>query len=303
MDRNLIPKNEFKHLQNWFHSKDYSYQKNISIEDYLVEIEERLALYNFAILANSSSATDKRWLNIDKGEVRLSSSYYKPSIGSDCDAIITLKDSELELLQQIKVIFNKSIKDKIPHSFDDKGNIYEVIKTNELNAVTREYVFPFSDELNEMRREYVFPFSNESTRIALLANIQEYDNATLLEQLRVQIETARELLQCPEPKPKKGNKKQTKSLKSFVMKKAIQYLDIYLYCLIKSPANSKWYITNSQLDEILFNREIGTEILKADNSRFYKNLLNHHYMATILSEIRGHQDYDKNGLLDSIFIN
>ena len=55
-----IPKEEQENLFTWFNEKDYSFINHITIEEYLVEIEERLELYQFSQLCGGD-ISDSRW--------------------------------------------------------------------------------------------------------------------------------------------------------------------------------------------------------------------------------------------------
>lgn len=218
----LMPKNERDKFISWFNKNDYSFLNSITIGGYLDELEERLELYHFAKLCNGNCRTDSRWM-------KLTASYLKETLshnitqlkvnhgltasGVETEGVIPLKGNDLHLLLQIKKSINDPAEDVLPESVSD------------IPEYTRKSL------IRGNQNEYFFPLQANKKQVAFLVDF-ERSNEELIKQFSALLPQIREKVDISEPVKEEGYSRQLQSLRTFTGNKAIQYLDVLLYCFI-----------------------------------------------------------------------
>lgn len=335
-----IPKEEQENLFSWFNEKDYSFINSITIEEYLVEIEERLELYQFSQLCGGD-ISDPRWEKLTPPSCMVvdfnkNNKVKKPlknisaqlgvkeratSWGLETESVVPIKGDDLQLLLQRKELEYAVTKPLESESASDEQGCAVLEETFqgqfqfpiEQSKSSTTYVPPRSGEniqdylektqTSLSQKQYLFPFQRGKKQVLFSLDLESSDDQ-LLKQIAAILPNLREKIRVAEPIKKAGNQSQLKSLRTFIDYKAIQYLDILLYCSIESPINQHWTITDALLCNLLFHEDENpdAERVKKIRTRFYiKKLLENDYVSDLFSNIRGVRG-DADLLTDCLFI-
>jgi len=321
-----IPKEEQENLFTWFNEKDYSFINHITIEEYLVEIEERLELYQFSQLCGGD-ISDSRWEKLTpssrivvnfnnnnkinkplnkKVSAQLGVNERTTSWGLETESVVLIKGDDLQLLLQrkeleyavAKPLESESASDEQGCTFPEKtfqGQFQFFIEQSKSSTAyiplrsgenIQDYVEKTQTALSQ--KQYLFPFQKDKKQVLFSLDL-ESSNDELLKQIAAILPNLREKIGLPEPIKKEGYQSQLKSLRTFIDYKAIEYLDILLYCSMESPRIEQWKVSDALLCDLLFHDDESPdgERVKKIRTRFYKpKLLNPDYITDLFTNIR-----------------
>ena len=336
-----IPKEEQENLFTWFNEKDYSFINHITIEEYLVEIEERLELYQFSQLCGGD-ISDSRWEKLTpssrivvnfnnnnkikkplnkKVSAQLGVNERATSWGLETESVVPIKGDDLQLLLKRKELEYAVAKPLESESASDEQGCTSLEETFqgqfqfpiEQSTSSTAYIPPRSGENIQdyvektqtalSQKQYLFPFQRGKKQVLFSLDLESSDDQ-LLKQIAAILPNLREKIRVSEPIKKTGNQSQLKSLRTFIEYKAIQYLDILLYCSIESPINQHWTITDALLCDLLFHEDENpdAERVKKIRTRFYiPKLLEDNYVVDLFSNIRSVRG-DVDLSIDCLFI-
>ncbi|MFT7423256.1 MAG: hypothetical protein ACI8UC_001327 [Psychromonas sp.] len=265
-----ISKNELQNLTDWIQKKDYSTLDLLTVGDYLAELEDRLKLIKEALLCGGNCRNNLKWTKLNHHHVALKKNNINDFTPIKTTGISVLGQLELQNLVESG---KQRQKNKLPFIKPKKDtNIVEYTK----------------QQMAIMGRElYTASYKVEQPQVAVLIDIKNNTNASLLDQFYQLLDKVRQetgILEPDEPYPFKA---QRDTLKRFVKHRAIQYLDLQLYCLLKSPNNEFWKLTDQMFDDLLFSGLKGCDLLKKNRKNFYHpHLMNHVYMDEFLTNVR-----------------
>jgi len=283
-----IPPEEKIKLTEWFNKRDYSVLKNISVEVFLLELEERLALYQFALLSNGKCSPDPRWQKICATNfVIINASAAQLSKFPETAGISTIKK---EYLEWYKVANSKAKKSADTSQISTHGQtIYDQ---------------------NVAKDAYLCSIEKDRKQVLLSVDLEKCTNAELNHQFAYLINDLRKRLGVEEP-PAVIKTRQLKSLSAFWNHYAIQYLDILLYCLIKPKSKlivefieeetteqepteavqeRSWTLTNPMVAKLLNEYDLDGEHIKGWVNIFYEEkLFNTDYMKLFIEKMRSDQ--------------
>ena len=275
-----IPPEEKIKLNEWFNKRDYSVLKNISVEVFLLELEERLALYQFAQLSNCECSPDLRWRKIyDSNFVIINASDAQLSKFPDTAGISTIKKEYLEWYE----LANSKAK-----KYADTTQI----------STHGQTIY----DKNVAKDAYLCSIEKDRKQVLLSVDLEKCTNAELNHQFAYLINDLRKRLGVEEP-PAVIKTRQLKSLSAFWNHYAIQYLDILLYCLIKpkpkliveiieeemteAVQEKCWTLTNPMVAKLLNEYDLDGEHIKGWVNIFYKEkLFNTDYMELFIEKMR-----------------
>jgi hypothetical protein len=275
-----VPPKEKIQLTEWFNKRDYSVFKNISVEVFLLELEERLALYKLALISNGECSPDLRWQKIcNRDSVIINASGTQLSKSPETAGISTIKK---EYLQWYELANSKAKK------YADTSQI-------------TLHGQPIYDQ-NVAKDAYLCSIEADRKQVLLSIDLEKFTNAELNHQFAYLTNDLRKKLGVEEP-PAVIKTRQLKSLSAFLHHYAIQYLDILLYCLIKpksklieetteqGPTETVqercWTLTNPMVAKLLNEYDLDGEHIKGWVNIFYEEkLFNTDYMELFIEKMR-----------------
>jgi hypothetical protein len=275
-----IPPEEKIKLTEWFNKRDYSILKNISVEVFLLELEERLALYQFALISNGECSPDPRWQKIcDSNFLIINASGAQLSKYPETAGISTIKK---EYLEWYEVANSKAKK------YADTSQI----------SLYGQTIY----EQNVAKDAFLSSIEADRRQVLLSIDLEKFTNTELNHQFAYLINDLRKKLGVEEP-PAVIKTQQLKSLSAFLHHYAIQYLDILIYCLIKPKSklieettkkevtealqDRCWTLTNPIVAKLLNEYDLDAGHIKGWVNRFYKEkLFNTDYMVLFIEKMR-----------------
>lgn len=282
-----MPEHELENLKHWLQDKDYCFLNNLTVLDYLVELEERLTLYHFALLAGGLDVDDVRWKKINRGQLCLKQASYTYSLKTETKDICTIKGKFLPFHQAIHEQMKQNLQKFPQPTFGDNIREYNKARKKAINQT-----------------EYLSPMDVDRKQLLLCVDLENASDESLLKQFAFLLPQLREKLEIPEPAipPKQGRKKQDKigAVKKLRNHKTIQYLDIMLYCRMASPVGETWHLTDPMLDLLLFNGERGSESMKEYRVDFFvPKVLDEEFIHSLFNNIRS-DPYNAKELMSSL---
>ncbi|SQD79600.1 DUF6387 family protein [Moritella yayanosii] len=319
VNRVKIPKGALNKLELWFkdENRGYTILDEMLVFDYLSELEERLSLYNFALLCGGNCTDDRRWKKINCNELREE---------SDENAFIsfldeTLAQSEMTLLKKRPrreasesylcnpSSSNMEIKDismikgeylpfyQVMHELQ-KNNSQQLEPPAWSEALSEEDIRQYSQAqvTATNQAEYLCPMETDRKQILLSFDIEHATNDSLIKQLASLLPEIREILGIPEPSSTHKPHNKLGTVKKLLSYKAIQYLDLKLYCILNSPLGEEWQLSDDFMMTWLLidNKNInvdktskGAEDFKQYRKDFYMpKLLNQAYLDDLITTTR-----------------
>ena len=324
VNRVKIPKDALNKLELWFKDKNrgYTILDEMLVFDYLSELEERLSLYNFTLLCGGNCTDDRRWKKINCNELREE---------SDENAFIsfldeTLAQSEMTLLKKLprreaseSYLCNLSsynietqdismIKGKyLPHyqsmHLQQKSNAKPIPPAPTEGTYDESYFskdklqqYYKAQEIGASQAEYLCPMETDRKQILLSVDIEHATNESLIKQFASLLPELREILGIPEPSSTHKPHNKLGTVKKLLSYKAIQYLDLKLYCILNSPPGEEWQLSDDLMMTWLLidNKNInvdktskGAEDFKQYRKDFYMpKLLNQAYLDDLITTTR-----------------
>ncbi|MEI6895756.1 MAG: DUF6387 family protein [Colwellia sp.] len=267
---------ELKEISIWFENRDYSELNNLTVGEFITEIEERLELYRYAQMCNGNIKDNRWWILEDSLLIKKCNSPRANFM--DTQGISILKFQHLAMLLEAKEKLPKS-SSMPPASYNAQDN-----------------------QLNMLKDQYLAPSPRGEEKIILSVDITSQSDEELMKQFAHQLETARNAFKIDNPSKKiKTNK--FGFFGRFVKFKSIQYLDLLIYCLIKPNAPSKnkpfsrtnppretpiiWQLSDQSIATLFDPYELDAEHIKEWRKEFYaKKLLNSEYINKYFEEIK-----------------
>jgi len=312
-----IPKDKLANLEAWLESKDKSYTSldKMRVFDYLTEVEERLSLYNFALLCGGNCTDDRRWKKINCNTLQKKADTHIPkSIQPN------LEDNEAHLFTYLPTL-KKNSREPASNSYNcDPSSSNMEIK--DISMIKGEYL-PFYHVMHELQKnnsqqleppawsetlseedisqysqaqttatnqaEYLCPMEAGRKQILLSVDLEHASDENLIKQFASLLPKLREKIGVQEQSPTHKPHNKLGTVKKLLAYRAIQYLDLKLYCILNSPHNEEWHLTDLMLDKLLFNGETisGAETLKQFRKDFYTpKLLNQAYLDDLITTTR-----------------
>ncbi len=239
----------------WFAIESYDCLNKLTGEEFLNELEIRLALYHMPKFANGRKrSNDRKWQQILNGHILINQSSDSYTSSPAARALTPLE--LMEACDRIK-----------PHS---------------LESSAKNYCVPC-----------LIPVEGSPSDLAVLAvNLEQTDDTTILNQVAYLLRQLRTQLNIPNPKQKKASQANILTLKKAFTYKLIPYLDLMLYCHNHIPLNQHddWQelsFTQPALVELLFHNELDIEPFKKTHIPFYKKLLkDNEYLVRLLSNVK-----------------
>ena len=330
-----IPKEKQDSLLAWRNEKDYSFIKNITIEEYLVEVEERLELYHSVLFFNEDFSGDLRWKKLNRkpfkknisvstltdfkktgkiewepkeGEVTkgdiFNNSSRVGSINNDVKITAQLKETQRATSWRIETESVVPIKGDDLHTLLKRKELIDQ-KSNDSAPSLNENIYEHTNQsqYSLSQKQYLFPFQKDKKQVLFSLDL-ESSNDELLKQIAAILPNLREKIGLPEPIKKEGYQSQLKSLRTFIDYKVIEYLDILLYCSMESPRSEQWKVSDALLCDLLFcdDESPDGEKMKKIRTRFYTpKLLNPDYTTDLFTNIRSERS-DTQLPIDYLFI-
>lgn len=317
MNRIQIPKDELANLEAWLENKDKNYTSldKMRVFDYLTELEERLSLYNFALLCGGNCADDRRWKKINCNTPREKADSHVPKSIQP-----SLEDSEAHLFTYLPTL-KKHPREPASNSYncDPSASNMEI---KDISMIKGEYL-PFYHVMHELQKnnsqhlpppawsetlseedirqysqtqitatnqaEYLCPMETDRKQILLSVDIEHATNESLIKQFASLLPKLRDQVGVQEQSSTHKPHNKLGTVKKLLAYRAIQYLDLKLYCILNSPHNEEWHLTDLMLDKLLFNGETisGAETLKQFRKDFYTpKLLNQAYLDDLIATTR-----------------
>lgn len=266
---------ELKEISAWFEDRDYTVLNNLTVGEFITEIEERLELYRYAQMCDGN-IRDNRW-RILEGAVLIKKCNSPRASFMDTQGISILKFQDLAILLELK--------EQLPKHSES------------LAAVSNAQ----ESQLNMLKDKYLAPAPKGEQKLIMGVDISQSDEE-LIKQFVYQLTTTRNAFKVDNPNKKiKTNK--LGSFGRFVKFKSIQYLDLLIYCLIKPNAPSKnkpfsrnnppretpiiWQLSDQTIATLFDPYELDAEHIKEWRKEFYaKKLLNSEYISKYFEELK-----------------
>ncbi|NIY92579.1 DUF6387 family protein [Vibrio diazotrophicus] len=298
-----------KYIPQWFCISNYDVLKNISVDQYLRELQLRLDTLQCvkAFLPNNLASFEEYsclkirgydredvvepekydWKKIRKKVSVLS----HPQSGFEAEFVTVVKNSDLSLLSGIAELMKKEHYRKPP----------SLQITNSLPTI--DQLKSHDSELDSFwnRESYLSPFHKDKKQILLSIDLENTDNSIVLAQIKSLIDGMREKLQIPEKELIISNNASIQTLKKFLDYKAIPYLDLLIYAyshdyLETQPLPLKF--SSSVLCDLLFSDRDFKSVSSTIQDFYDKQLLNDEFMTKFISNISEEKVFMKIKMLD-----
>jgi hypothetical protein len=319
-----LPNNELVKLEKWLENKSDSYTSlaKMRVFDYLTELEERLSLYNFALLCGGNCTDDRRWKKVNCNELREE---------SDENAFISFLDETLA--QSEMTLLKKLPRREASESYLCNPSSYN-IQTQDISMIKGEYL-PYyqsmhlqqksnakpippaptegtddesyfsedklqqyykAQEIAANQAEYLCPMETGRKQILLSVDPEHASDESLIKQFTSLLPELREILGIPELSPTHKPHNKLGTVKKLLSYKAIQYLDLKLYCILNSPHGEEWKLSDDFMIKwfLIDNENMNTkeppkgpEDFKQYRKDFYTpKLLNQAYIDDLINTTR-----------------
>jgi hypothetical protein len=247
--------NNSSHQQwpEWFSINHYDCLADLTVEQFLNELETRLTLYHTPRLSNGRRLTDdKKWQQILHGDALLHSSH--------------ISQRAFPAVTQLSHI--------------------------DVEGISATLKLKFADDYCNQEPQTLMPVMGLSQEQHLIAvDLTKADNKTILGDIEYLLNQLRHDFGIPEPLKADSHKVNEKTFKKFFTYKVIPYLDLMLYCHNHiNLYDENWQelsFTHSALIALLFNDEVDVETFKKTYAPFYLNMLtNEPMLMKLLANMR-----------------
>lgn len=239
----------------WFLLSNYECLYDLTIEEFLSEIERRLFFFNQPLLPSGRKLRDdKVWIAVERGF---------PLISENKSGWLS-----------------RSVSDSVtPINHIDLLCSAEAFKQDQ------------KDVLGQLEPEYTLPVFSGEKRVLVALDLELYDDETIIKQFTRQLRQIRETVGIQEPIVASAKKAAEKTLRKFLSYQAIPYLDLLLYSQTHKQLNDdEWRplnLTQGALHLMLFKDVADIEQLKKTYLPFFKeNLLDTNFINRLFSNIR-----------------
>lgn len=296
----------------------YAALDTLLVFDYLQELEERLSLYHFALLCGGNCADDRRWKKINLYE----------SYGKKLEKIAAEKKAEEKAKATVtptSSLYEEDTK-KVPDLYQGNPSSH-MMETQDISTVKGEYLSLYQHRYEQLKSNYqaaplptsndeIVAYTNAQTmainqleylcpmeigrkQVLLSVDLEHASDEYLTKQFSSLLQSIRAQVGVPEPSQAHKPHNKLLTVKKLLAYKAIQYLDLKLYCIINSPPGEEWQLSDDFMIKWLLadNEHMNTkktrenpkgpENFKQYRKDFYcPKLLNQTYIDELISNTR-----------------
>lgn len=268
-------------VKSWFKSRDYSSIATWTVKKYVAELDARLNLYDHALNVCGLCHNDIRWRKISTTTTPELCTLTRTQNALETSGLSWVKSDYLPQRHQLSKALTPLLSE-----LHDQASPTDIKKHSEKRQI----------ELK--RAEYLCPLNQGGLQTMLSMDLGNFTDKELLNQLQVLLPSIRTELAIPEPQNALKTRK-LQSLKSFLNHKAIEYLELLIYCCIQARTDtpihapySPWRLTDGFIAKLLDPYELDAEHIKQWRKDFYSTkLLNLDYMSTFSTEIKSNDKH------------